>query len=270
MTWREVLGIVGKGLWASLKAGAYFRVSFILKVLSGLVRAATVLVFWRAVLQRAPSFVGWDETSILVFLGCSELFFGLQLALVSIAGRFWVYIRTGYLDVYLTRPVDARLLVAVANFDVPLAVRSVPPSLVYFGLAAANGWQPGAGDLLVALAFIVAGALLLGLIQLCFSLTSFWLGPTEPLDEFVNSLYEFGHYPVDTLSGWVRVLVAWCLGLGYVATVPARCAARGVTALGLHTVCALAVGLAGLVMVWGGLSQLLWVRGRERYEGFGG
>jgi ABC-type uncharacterized transport system permease subunit len=108
---KRVLSLIGRGVGASLSGGTYFRVSFFLKVLSGLVRAATMLVFWRGVLALSPKFLGWDEGSLMVFMAASELFFGLHLAFMSISGRFWAYIRTGMLDVYLTRPCDPRLLV---------------------------------------------------------------------------------------------------------------------------------------------------------------
>lgn len=264
---RSKASLIAKGIGASLAAGTYYRASFVLSALSNVVRAVTVIAFWRAILTLSPSFAGWSAPSILVFMTISETFFGLSLALTSISGRFWAYIKTGLLDNYLTKPVDARLLVFLGNLDLPLLIRSLPSILVYGGLAILSGWRPHLVGLLMAFAATLLGVALLSAVQLTCSLLAFWLGPTDALDEMVNSLYEFGHYPLDVLPRSLRAVVFWALGLGFVATFPARLAlgslASGEQLAGFACV-------LGLTLLWGCLSHALWTAGRSIYDSFGG
>ncbi len=249
----------------NLKRLWYFRASLLLDMVSALAYAGLTIVFWNIIYTRVRPLPGWGLGETFAFVALTELFYALTMSVFIGSGKFWNTVVTGRIDTYLTRPVDARLLMSLITMRLENALRSLPSICLLVALALHYGARFTLAPTLLALAVVALGATTYAFLQMAGSWTSFWLGRSQLLDELTDSMTEFVQYPHTIFPGWVRVLLTTVVPLALAASQPAL-ALQGSTSQALRIfTAALAVAAA-----WWAIQEFAWRRGLKRYDSFGG
>jgi ABC-2 type transport system permease protein len=254
-------------LGLNIKQGSYFRVSFYLQLIAGMSYAVTIVLFWQYILSRVPRFVGWDTPSIMLFLAFSELFFGINMGFLSVSGKLWYFIRMGLLDNYLVKPLDPRISIIINYLDTKMFLKSIPGVLFFTYLAVVSGWRVNYWNLVMGGGIAFLATILFAVLQMAASNLVFWFGSIQAIDEAINSLYEFSHYPLNMLPGGLYMTFTIIFPLVYIATVPAQIAAGKFSAseILIHLLIILF-----LLIIWLGVNEFSWRAGLRRYESYGG
>jgi len=218
------------------------------------------LITFSAIFSQVPAIGGWTLAHMAIFLGTFTMldatymgtyFFGV----LAIPEK----IRTGGLDLYLTKPVNPLFLLTVEGVDFGSIMLTVPGFLMV-----AWGVQRLAIHLTVGL---VAGYallfammyLLMYAVMVALRVAAFWLVRTNAFSELENSLVEFSfRIPGVVYQGAWKVLFYVLVPYGLMATLPTQYLTGGMR--WYHW--ALAGGV--LAAFWAGMS-LLWRAGLRRY-----
>lgn len=261
MFWRLTalaLGLNLKRLW-------YFRASVLLEALSSLVYSVITIVFWNIIYDRVHPLPGWTLGQTFAFVALLEFFYALTMSIFIGSGKLWTAIIAGRIDIYLVRPVDARLLMSLLVIRIENLIRALPGIGLLLFLAITNGARFSTAAMFTALVTAVLGAVCYACLQMAGSFASFWLGRAEVLDELTDSLKEVVQYPHTIFPEWVQWVLMTVLPMAFAASEPARAlmvAPQG--SLGI-------VGAAILVTSgWWLVQELTWRRGLRHYDSFSG
>ncbi|MBN2257410.1 MAG: ABC-2 family transporter protein [Anaerolineaceae bacterium] len=264
---RSYISLLVESLKINIIRGTYFRISYYLQIAASLAYVLSMVFFWQFILAKVPQFAGWDSASIFLFLAFGELFFGINMAFLSISGKLWYFIRMGFLDNYLVKPLDPRISIMMDFFESPLFFKSLPGVFLFLFMAFQAGWRPAWDSMIMAVQIVVFATFLFALIQMTFSNIAFWIGSTQALDETLNSLYEFSHYPLDIMPNGVKQLFLYVLPLAFIATVPAQLASGQMSfGVGIKN----NIILCLIILIWLIINEIAWRAGLRRYESYGG
>ena len=240
-----------------------FRTSFVLDLLSSLTYTAILIIFWSIVYTNQP-LPGWSLGQTFAFLAFVELFYALSMSFFVATGKIWVYINSGRLDLYLIRPLDPRFVMCVLNIRIENLLRALPGIALLGYLSAFHGASLPAGSVIRAVLICGVAAWIYANLQLAASWLSFWLGRSQMIDEFTDSLIEFNRYPHTIFPGWMRFILITILPLGLAATVPAHELFR------FHLYPYVWIIIGGTLIGWSLLQTFLWSRGNLYYESYNG
>ena len=207
---------------------------------------------------------GWDYWEVVVLLGVFNALTGvIEAVLRPGVGRLAEEVRTGALDLVLTRPVDPQLYVSFRRLDI-WRLTDVVLGLALAGYALWRlGRVPSAVELLAfSVTLISAGAVVYAIWLTLMSL-AFWFVAVENLSVLFDAVYEAARYPVSAYPGALRFLFVYLIPIAWTTTIPAS-ALTGRLKPAFALVAA-AVGVVALV-----LTRFLWRVALRRYTSAGG
>ena len=241
-----------------------FRSSTLLAVLSNIIYVGTFVLFWDVIFDQIGTVPGWSFDDMIVYLGFVEVFFAVLAAFFGSATKFHALITSGGLDLFLVRPVDARILAIVMGFRIEYLVRSAPSVAALFIYSFTQGAGLDPLDMLLATAIALLAAVTLAVVQMSASCLAFWLGSMRSVEEFTQALTVLAQYPTTIMTPLVKALLTFLLPIGYAATEPALIAVANVPALPKM------LGVTVLLMGWLLVSEFIWHKGLDAYESYGG
>lgn len=207
---------------ATLKSMMEYRFDFLVGTLSQMLTQVVELIFIWIIFQNTATLVGWSKEELL-------LLYGLSMICVSIVDLLFdsmydigpKYIKDGDFDKILLRPVHPLISIMgesrSANFmgcmiiglglTITMLIKLQIP--ITFLL------------LFKIIGFAIIGGLIIGAIEVIFSVSSFW---THRANEIIWSAYRvhtFAQYPIEIYNSFIRVFITCILPFAFTAYYPA-------------------------------------------------
>ncbi len=261
ITWRVLAA-----LWrVNAAEELQYRGNFVASLLGTAFWLLTALLTLGLFFSHATRLGGWSYWQVVVLLGVFNALAGLVEAIFRPGiGQLASAVRTGSLDLVLTRPVDAQLYTTFRRLDV-WRFADVIAGLAIAGYAAwrASGHAPSVVQIAAfGITFIAAAALVYAL-WLTLMSAAFWFVAVENLSVLFDSVYEAARYPVSAYPGALRILFVYLLPIAWTTTVPAA----ALTGQYPPRIALIAVLVAAIAL---GLTRWLWSSALRRYTSAGG
>lgn len=250
-----------------LRFGVYkfteYPVNSIIATISMILREVTGFVGIILIAGTIGGMGGWNLHEICVLFAMAMIPETLGMAFFDMVWSIgFIGIRMGMLDTFLVRPVP--VLLQVFGFGMNFqALISFAASIIlmFYGFAGAGGtWT--LGKFLFLAEVIVFGTIINTSIYLIFNTMNFWLVQANEIATFVQTLRQFGKYPMTAFPFAVKIILTIGIPFGFVGYYPAAYL-LGKTALSVP----LLMVVVGIVTA--GAAGMLWKLGLGSYESTG-
>ncbi len=238
-----------------------YRANFVASFASTCFYLLTALLTLSLFFRHATTLGGWDFWEVVVLLGVFNALSGLVEAILRPGiGDLAAQVRSGNLDLVLSRPVDAQVFVTFRHID----IWRLADILLGLGVSAYAlvhmGHFPSAWQIIAFFLTFAAAALVVYAIWVTLMSLAFWFVSVENIATLFDAVFEGARYPVSAYPAALRFLFFYLLPVAWTTTIPAS-ALTG--RLNLPTALAAAgVGLGALVF-----SRVLWRAAIRRYTG---
>lgn len=241
-----------------------YRANLVASVLGTIFWIGTALLTLALFFRHTSRLGGWGYWEVVVLLGVFNALSGVvETVLRPGIGQLAGEVKSGTLDLVLSRPVDAQAFVSFRQIDI---WRS---SDVVLGLALSGyalfqiGRFPTPFQLAAFLVALASAAVVVYAIWVALMSLAFWFVAVENLSVLFDSLFEGARYPVSAYPGALRFIFVYLLPVAWITTIPASALTGrlGPTiALG-----AAAVGMGAFVA-----ARLVWRAALRHYTGASG
>lgn len=238
-----------------------YRANFFVQLIQSAAVTGSGLVVLALVYSHTAELRGWTHPQLIAVMGVFTIMLGIIGFVVEPnMARLNDDVRQGTLDLILTKPADAQLLVSVREFrvwsltDVLVGLVVLVYGLVQLG----NSIGPAAwAGFAVTLA---AGTIMIYCFWLLLTSGVFWFVRMEMVQEMFTGLSRAGQYPVGIYPSWLRYGLTYVAPLAFAITVPVESLTGRLTWERLVTT-------LGLLVVFCTVTRLVWRAGIRRYSG---
>lgn len=239
---------------------ATYKVNFLLVFITNTTFFGIQLIFMQLVYSNVETLGGWSKYEMFFYIGTFNIVdalwvFGPFFNLLGVPGM----IRSGSLDYYITKPVNAQFLISLRNVDLGSLI-SVVAGIIMISFALIQGGM----ELTFAGSVLYVGSIFHALMvqySVYFSLTclSFWLVKADFVESIHGILCYFSTRPVNVYKGFIRFVLSYVLPYGLALTVASKAAVKTVR---------FPEYLSFLILSWSvfGVSILLWKFSVKRYS----
>lgn len=254
-----------RALWQINVVGELqYRANFIASFLGTAFRIAMALLTLAIFFGHTERLGGWDFWEVVVLLGVFNALSGvIEAVLRPGIGELAGEVRSGQLDLILTRPVDAQLYASFRQLDI-WRFSDVVLGLALSGYALVRiGHIPSVGAVSAFVVTLAAAVAVVYSLWVSLMSLAFWFVAVENLSVLFDAVYEAARYPVTAYPGALRFVFVYLLPIAWTTTIPSAALTgrlNPATALG-----AAGVGAAALL-----LSRLLWRMALRQYTSAGG
>ena len=251
--------------WLYLKVGVMnelqYRVNFFVQLFQALIQLSVALVVLSLVYSHTTTLHGWTKPELLTLMGVQILLGGVIHTFVQPnMARLMDDVQKGTLDLALTKPADAQVLVSVRDVRIWNVVEVISGLIVLIvGLTQVQG-SLGVLDALAFFAAISLGAVMVYCFWLVITTGAFWVVRMDHVLELFEGVYQTGRFPVGIYPAWMRYGVTFLVPVGFAVTVPAQALTARLHALTL-------LGAAGFAVALFGFTRWFWCFGLRRYSG---
>lgn len=241
-----------------------YRANFIASLISTVFWLALALLTVALFFSHTTRLGGWSYWEVVALLGVFNALTGVVEAVLRPGvGRLAEDVRTGRLDLILTRPVDAQFYVSFRRLDL-WRFADVVLGLALAGYAVARlGRVPSPFDVLAFIVTLGAAVAVVYAIWVALMSLAFWFVAVENLSVLFDAVYEAARYPVSAYPGALRFLFVYLIPVAWTTTIPA-------SALTGRLRPALAAGAAAVGVIAIVLTRLMWRAALRRYTSAGG
>jgi ABC-2 type transport system permease protein len=241
-----------------------YRANFVASVLGTVFGLGTALLTLAVFFRHTTRLGGWDYWEVVVLLGVFNALTGLIEAVLRPGiGQLADEVRSGHLDLVLSRPVDAQAFISLRRLD----IWRLTDVALGLGLAAYAlhrlGHVPTALELATFIVALASAAVVVYAIWVVLMSVAFWLVAVENLAVLFDALYEGARYPVSAYPGALRFLFVYMVPIAWTTTIPAS-AITG--RLGPE----MGIAAAAVAIVAFAIARLLWQLALKRYTGASG
>jgi ABC-2 type transport system permease protein len=254
-----------RALWrVNVAEETQYRANFVASVLGTVFWIGMALLTLALFFRHTGRLGGWDYWEVVVLLGVFNALNGVvEMVLRSGIGRLAEDVRSGALDLVLTRPVDAQLYVSFRRLDVwRFADVVFGLGLVVYALARL-GRAPSAGEVVAFLVTMAAAVAVVYAIWVALMSLAFWFVAVENLSVLFDAVFEAARYPVTAYPGAMRFFFLYLVPIAWTTTVPAS----ALTGRLSPETAAVAAVIGALALV---LTRRLWLAALRRYTSAGG
>jgi len=241
-----------------------YRANFVASLLGTLFWMVLALLTLGLFFRHATRLGGWDYWEVVVLLGIFNALTGvIEAVLRPGIGELASEVRSGKLDLMLTRPVDAQVFVSFRTLDLwRLSDFALGLGLAGYALVRL-GHLPS--PLALASFAVTFGAAVVVVYTMWVALMclAFWLVAVENLSVLFDAFYEAARYPVTAYPGTLRFIFVYLLPIAWTTTVPAGT----LTGRLGPPMAAAAAGVAAAALV---VTRMLWRTALRRYTSAGG
>lgn len=254
-----------RALWGTnLAEEMQYRGNFVASVLGTLFWLTMAMLTLALFFRQTEQLGGWGFWEVVVLLGVFNTLAGVvDTVLRPGIGSLAEKVRSGDLDLVLSRPVEPQFFVSFRHFAV-WRLADVVMGLALVGYALAHLQTPPS-----PLAVAVFGVTLLSAIAVVYGLwvvlmsLAFWFVAVENLSVLFDAVFEGARYPVSAYPGALRFLFVYLIPIAWTTTIPASALTGRLGAAG-----AAIAALVGLLAL--GLSRSVWRAALRRYTSAGG
>ena len=241
-----------------------YRSNFVASVLGTLFWLAMALLTLALFFRHTDRLGGWDYWEVVVLLGVFNALSGIiDTTLRPGIGRLAEDVRSGALDLILTRPVEPQFYVTFRRLDIwRLADVVLGLALVAYAVWRL-GDMPSAAQVLAFAVTLISAAAVVYSIWIALMSLAFWFVAVQNLSLIFDTVYEAARYPVSAYPGALRFLFVYLIPIAWTTTVPA-------SALTGRMQPSAALGAAAVAAVALVLTRLLWRTALRRYTSAGG
>ncbi len=257
---RKMLRIMLTLLRCRVTRQMMYRLSFWTAFLVDLTYFLIQLVTFATIFRQIDVIGGWTMPHMAIFVGTFTMLDALYMCtyffgVLSIPDK----IRTGALDLYLTKPVSALFLVSVESMDFGSILVTIPGLLMVGWGVRELGLRLTPGMVFGYLALFSGMFLLMYCVMVLLRVAAFWLVRINAFNELESALVEFSfRVPGVVYQGVWKLVLYVFLPYGLMATIPTQFLTGG-----MHLQHWLLTG-AVLAGFWVGMT-LLWQAGLRRY-----
>lgn len=259
------VGHVLRALWrVNLVEELQYRANFLASLLGTLFWIAMALLTLALFFGHTTRLGGWDYWEVVVLLGVFNALTGVIEAVFRPGiGELAEEVRSGKLDLILTRPVDTQLYASFRRLDLwRFADVALGLVLAVYALARLGRWPSPLALLAFAVTLGSAVAVVYAIWVALMSL-AFWFVAVENLSVLFDAVYEAARYPVSAYPGALRFVFVYLVPIAWTTTIPAA-------ALTGRLGPAAALGAAGVALASLALTRVLWRAALRRYTSAGG
>lgn len=219
------------------------------------------LFFMGVVFSKVPQVAGWTFDEMLLFFAVNQFWFYIFWALFgdNLHHLFAEAIRTGELDLKLSKPINTRFLTSIFNPDV-----TIVPSILYavgilvYALGRVEVQLTFVGMILFILLFVNSLFLTYNL-SFLFACSAFWVMYPQRLMGFLFEIVDFSQYPRQIFSGFWLFVFTFVLPVTLITYLPAS------VLFNLLELKLVLIGVLISVVIFL-LSQWVWRQGLKRYS----
>jgi len=238
-----------------------YRANFFIQLVQSAAVTGSGLVVLALVYSHTPDLNGWTHPQVIAVMGVFTMMLGIiGFVIEPNMARLNDDVRQGTLDLILTKPADAQLLVSVREFRV-WSLTDVLVGIVVLGygliqLGDSIGPAAWAGFAVT----LVAGTIMIYCFWLLLSAGVFWFVRMEMVQEMFTGLSRAGQYPVGIYPAWLRYGLTYVAPLAFAITVPVEALTGRLTWVRLITT-------LGFLVVLATVTRVVWRAGIRRYSG---
>jgi len=200
-----------------------YRLNFAIGLVSGFSFFFASLVFFSIIYARVDAVAGWNRDQMILFLGTFYIIDSLWMGL-------WYFnimeipdlVSRGELDLYMTKPLSARLFVTTKEVYLHPLVNAFIGVLFVVGAARRLALTVTAGQVLLYAGLVLNGVLLFHSTFLGVTLVSIWSVRTRAVTDLVEQLYQFAQRPDSIYSSTVRFILTYVLPAAAFVSFPSR------------------------------------------------
>ena len=238
-----------------------YRANFFIQLVQSAAVTGSGLVVLALVYSHTPDLNGWTHPQVIAVMGVFTMMLGIiGFVIEPNMARLNDDVRMGTLDLILTKPADAQLLVSVREFrlwsltDVLVGVVVLAYGLVEIGRRISVAEWAGFAVTLMA------GTIMIYCFWLLLTSGVFWFVRMEMVQEMFTGLSRAGQYPVGIYPGWLRFGLTYVAPLAFAITVPVEALTGRMTWVRLATT-------FGFLIVLATITRLVWRAGIRHYSG---
>lgn len=237
------------------------RKSFVIAVVTKILRAALIVVFFESVFLQVKTVGAWDERSMLVLIAC---FMTIESFIVVTFHRnlsYYVpdYLRKGTFDYYLVRPLRLLPQVAFRVVDLMDLISFIPVAGLWWYILSQGILHPGFLEVSLFAVSMITCLVFLFSVSTIIASVSFWSIIPSGVGRMFEAFYRTARYPTDALQAPQEFLFTFLLPFALAGALPARALLGRLPAMTLVW-SVLAVVVAAII------SQMLWKAGLKRYS----
>lgn len=204
-----------------------FKANFLLWMVVEFLWFLGQIVFIEILYAHVDSINSWSKWEVVLLFGCHQIISQIFQAFFYInIANLPELVRTGQLDILLSRPIDAQFAVSAKQFGLDNIVNAlVGVGIVSFSLFKL-GIVPSAPQIGLFLVALVFGVSVHYCVMFLLASFSFWLIRAQGLIHGYFNLFNIGRYPEVVFRGTFRFIFTWCIPIILVANVPAKLFSR--------------------------------------------
>jgi len=249
-----------------VRAALAYPASFAMFAIGGFALAGLDFVGIWIIFSRIDSLGGFGVREVALLYGMTGLGIGFADLTIGNVERLGTLVRTGELDVMLTRPVPLLIQVCADRFALRRIARITQAGLVLGWGATSVTWTPTRA--LVAVIAVVAAAVIFFCLFVLFSTFQFWWGDAS---EFANAFTYGGNtltqYPLTVFPRELVVSLTLVLPIAFVNWYPALFLLGREDPFGMPGWLQLASPLAAALLVV--VTMSFWLLGVRHYTSTG-
>ena len=222
----------------SLVRDMTFRFNFLTEVAASALWTLMHLAFWLLLFGWTPSIgvdTGWGRHEFFVFIATMLMVQSLmQTFFLPNAEMFAEQVRSGELDLLLTRPIDTQFLTSLARIQWA-SLSNFIAGMILLGVSLPRlAAPPPPVAILLYPFYLICGVAILYGIMLTLASTAVWMGRNSTLLDSWFCIMNFTRYPSDIFAGstvgrTIQFVLTFLLPVLLAINVPARILVRPLT-----------------------------------------
>ncbi len=212
-----------------------FPANFCIQVVTRIFWFAARVALFQLIYREVDHIQEWNQHQYFTFMATGMLINGIvEMIFMPSCAAFCESIRTGRLDLSLTRPIDVQFLVSLQRMN-PAMASQILLALTLLGISVSNLSQPVTIlSVLIYIFYVFIAVAFFYSLMIATACTSIWFGRNQGLYDFWFYLTIFAQYPRSiynsssaSASGFeaaefLQFTFSWVVPILLVVTVPAR------------------------------------------------
>lgn len=198
-----------------LAAQLEFRLNFMFSILVEFGWVFSHLLYLIVIFKTDIIVNGLTQQAMLMFVGTYLFLTGVFMSLFfTNFSNMSEYIRTGQLDIYITKPVSLQFLTTMRyiNFGYPIPDIVIGLSLIVIGWNNMN-ISVNVKNVLGFVLFLLCGIIWVYVLQIIPALCSFWTVKTSGIYSIAYSIHDMNKMPMGIYDKWIKKLGTYILPL---------------------------------------------------------
>ncbi|MBB6695237.1 ABC-2 family transporter protein [Cohnella xylanilytica] len=183
-----------------------YRINFLFGILIEIGYLAIKFSYVYVIYRIGVSVNGLTPDEILLFVGAFTIMAGLYSMLFH--SNFYMlpeHVRTGTLDLMMTKPVSLQFMATLRSIQIGYAV----PNVIGGTAMVVWGWREAGvpatfGNVSLFVLYLLIGLLMTYAVFLAPQLIAFWTVKTNGINEASNALFDFNQMPMAIYSKWIQ------------------------------------------------------------------